>query len=83
MTVKDNKLRPCYAAGINHNVLDNKKVLQIMNLCLGECYSKNDSKVAQLNHLGNGAFILIGLNEQVNMYSLFLFYFSYNLLTTF
>jgi hypothetical protein len=83
MTVKDNKLRPYYAAGINHNVLDNKKVLQIMNSCLGECYSKNDSKVAQLNHLGNGAFILIGLNEQVNMYSLFLFYFSYNLLTTF
>jgi len=59
-------LCPYYNAGVNHNVLDNSKVLQIVNSCLGEPYSIDDSKLAQLHHLGNDASILIGVDEKVN-----------------
>jgi uncharacterized protein YjhX (UPF0386 family) len=59
-------LCPYYIAGVNHNVLDNSKVLQIVNSCLGEPYRIDDSKLAQLHHLGNDASILIGVDEKVN-----------------
>jgi hypothetical protein len=56
-------LCPYYNDGVNHNVLDNNRVLQIVNSCLGEPYNNNDSKLTQLNHLGHDASILIGVNE--------------------
>ena len=61
---KDDKyLCPYYNDGVNHNVLDNNRVLQIVNSCLGDPYNNNDSKLSQLNHLGHDASILIGVNE--------------------
>jgi len=56
-------LCPYYNDGVNHNVLENNRVLQIVHSCLGEPYNNNDSKLTQLNHLGHDASILIGVKE--------------------
>ena len=72
-------LCPYYNAGVNHNVLDNSKVLQIVNSCLGEPYSIDDSKLAQLHHLGNEN----KGDKIIDLYCFFLFHFSSYLPITF
>jgi hypothetical protein len=85
MTVKAGKkkeyhpeLRPYYNAAVNHNILENKKVFEIIHTCLDEFYHDNETKVAQLDNLGNDACILIGVDDMVSAYYSY-YYFSFDL----
>ena len=86
MTVKKSKkkdgrleLRPYYNAAVNHNILENKKVSEIIHTCLDEFYHDNETKVAQLDTLGNDACILIGVDQIVSAYYYYYYFVSFNL----
>ena len=86
MTVKKSKkkdgrleLRPYYNAAVNHNILENKKVSEIIHTCLDEFYHDNETKVAQLNTLGNDACILIGVDQIVSADYYYYYFVSFNL----
>lgn len=77
MTVSNNKneqlLHPYIAANINHNVVNESKVMNIVHTIYGNPYYDGDDKDLQPEEMGSDTCVLIGVKQTaVSLCSLFL-----------
>jgi hypothetical protein len=79
MTVSDNKgtpvLHPYIAAKVNHNVLNESKVMNIIHTIIGNPYHGGEKKDLQPEEMGSDTCVLIGIKQTtVSLCYPFVFY---------
>jgi len=59
-----------YIADVNHNSLNNAKVLNIMHTILGNPYHHGDDKYRQPQEMGSDTCILLGFANKVSFFTI-------------
>ncbi len=68
MRVANKKHLHQYVAPVNHNVLNEAKVLNIAHAMLGNFCHGDEDKELDMEHMGNNVCVLVGFNNMVRTY---------------